>query len=216
MNTDIMMINEDLINKINVIGIMGKIGSGKSTLSNYLVTEKNFNEFSFADPLKKGLIEFFGMDEKDFYGSQEDKLKVNEYWNTSARELCQTIGTNIFRDSIKIFLPNLKSDDNFWIKRTHLNILKYVEKENAKNMNSSNENNKINIVFSDIRFENELNYVKNQLNGKVYYIERSNNTHDTNNHKSESNYQDLITKYNVITLENNSSINNLYNKFINL
>ena len=216
MNTDIMMINEDLINKINVIGIMGKIGSGKSTLSNYLVTEKNFNEFSFADPLKKGLIEFFGMDEKDFYGSQEDKLKVNKYWNTSARELCQTIGTNIFRDSIKNFLPNLKSDDNFWIKRTHLNILKYVEKENAKNMNSSNKNNKINIVFSDIRFENELNYVKNQLNGKVYYIERSNNTHGVINHKSESNYQDLITKYNVITLENNSSINNLYNKFINL
>ena len=216
MNTDIMMINEDLIDKINVIGIMGKIGSGKSTLSNYLVTEKNFNEFSFADPLKKGLIEFFGMDEKDFYGSQEDKLKVNEYWNTSARELCQTIGTNIFRDSIKNFLPNLKSDDNFWIKRTHLNILKYVEKENAKNMNSSNENNKINIVFSDIRFENELNYVKNQLNGKVYYIERRNNTHGVINHKSESNYQDLITKYNVITLENNSSINNLYNKFINL
>ena len=211
-----MNLDNTILSNINVIGIMGQIGSGKSTLSNYLVSQKKYTEFSFADPLKKGLIEFFGMDEKDFYGSQEDKLKVNEYWNTSARELCQNIGTNIFRDNIKNFLPNLKSDDNFWVKRTHLDILKHIEKENTKNMNNSNENNKINIVFSDIRFENELNYVKNQLNGKVYYIERSNNTHGVINHKSESNYQYLIDKYNVILIENNSSINNLYNKFINL
>ena len=209
-----MIIDDILIDKINVIGIMGKIGSGKSTLSNYLVAEKNFKEFSFADPLKKGLIEIFGMDEKDFYGSQEDKLKINEYWNTNARELCQKVGTNIFRDNINVFLPNLKSNENFWVKRTHLDILKHIEKENSNI--SSNKNNKINIVFSDIRFENELNYVKNILKGNIYYIERSNNinnTKDINIHKSETNYKYLIDKYNVITLENNSSINNLYSNF---
>ena len=57
-----MNLDNTILSNINVIGIMGQIGSGKSTLSNYLVSQKKYTEFSFADPLKKGLIEFFGMD----------------------------------------------------------------------------------------------------------------------------------------------------------
>jgi len=36
-----MNLDNTILSNINVIGIMGQIGSGKSTLSNYLVSQKN-------------------------------------------------------------------------------------------------------------------------------------------------------------------------------
>jgi dephospho-CoA kinase len=36
-----------------LIGITGKIGSGKSTSANYLVNSWNFTEYSMAEPIKE-------------------------------------------------------------------------------------------------------------------------------------------------------------------
>ena len=47
------------------IAIIGKMCSGKSFLSNYLVQEKNFTRIGFGDFVKKYAAEIFGMETKD-------------------------------------------------------------------------------------------------------------------------------------------------------
>jgi hypothetical protein len=66
------------------------------------------------------------------------------------------------------------------------------------------------IVFSDIRFQDELDYIK-KLNGVIIRINRSNNIqNEFNNHLSEQ----CINKLNNIDIEieNNLTINDLNNK----
>ena len=40
-----------------IIGIVGNKNVGKDTLADYLVKEKGFIKYAFADPLKEGLKE---------------------------------------------------------------------------------------------------------------------------------------------------------------
>lgn len=64
------------------IAIIGKMCSGKSFLSNYLVKEKNFTRIGFGDFVKKYAVEIFGMKTKDRKLLQElgQKLRqIDEY-----------------------------------------------------------------------------------------------------------------------------------------
>ena len=62
-----------------IIGIAGKIGVGKTTTSDYLAQKYSFYEYSFAEPIKKiGLI--FGFESHQLYGTQSQKMEVNEHW----------------------------------------------------------------------------------------------------------------------------------------
>ena len=87
-----------------IIGIAGKIGVGKTTTSDYLAQKYSFYEYSFAEPIKKiGLI--FGFESHQLYGTQSQKMEVNEHWGVSARHFLQKFGTDICRDSIPQLFP---------------------------------------------------------------------------------------------------------------
>jgi len=76
---------------INRIAFVGRLGSGKTTASEYLVNEYGFKRYSFAAKLKEICAEMF-----------PDKFEGG----TKPRELLQFIGTDAFR----------KFDADVWVK----------------------------------------------------------------------------------------------------
>ena len=91
-----------------IYGIIGKIGSGKTTISEYLKL-KGFLEYSFATPLKKVAIAL-GFSDSEIHGTQEEKLNVNKTWNISGREFLQKFGTEVCRNMLPDLFPVLKNN----------------------------------------------------------------------------------------------------------
>ena len=121
-----------------IIGIVGEIGSGKSTVAIYF-KHHGYNEYTLATPIKKIAVAL-GFKPEQVYGNQIDKSQLNDVWNISGREFCQKFGTEVCREYLPTVLPTMK---DMWIR--------LLEKELEKNEN---------IVVSDIRFKNEADVVK--------------------------------------------------------
>ena len=76
-----------------IIGITGKLHSGKDTVADYF--SKHFTgsiKRGFADALKEIGMNIFGFSEKQMY-EQEEKEKVDPFWNISTRAWNQHIET---------------------------------------------------------------------------------------------------------------------------
>ena len=177
-----------------VIGIVGNKNVGKDTLADYLVENKDFTKYAFADPLKNCLKELFGLSDDQLYGDKKEEY--DPIWETTPRELLQFFGTEIMQYKIQDLLPNLKR--TFFIKRFEQFV---------------NENPNKNIVVSDIRFQHELDVVL-KYNGTVIKVERKNSSKTFLNHASESNIDKLINF--TYKIENNDTKEELFNKFNNL
>ena len=61
-----------------IIGICGLIGSGKDTIADILVQEKNFEKLSFADKLKDGVASVFGWDRQMLEGKTDSSRSWRE------------------------------------------------------------------------------------------------------------------------------------------
>jgi hypothetical protein len=180
-----------------IVGINGKMNSGKSTTANILVS-MGYKELSFADNLKQMCIHAFRLTEDQVYtqigkqtkfekpvslnifhlsdivswvdmvnrilvkGDQFTKMKRNLGRSfESPRDILQFVGTEICRECI---------DLNF-----HLNVL-----ESQIKMHD-------NVVISDVRFHNELEFIK-KLNGALVLVKDINQPQSESTHESE---QDL-------------------------
>jgi predicted HAD superfamily Cof-like phosphohydrolase len=183
--------------KIKVIGITGRKGVGKDTLGKFLVDNKGYERLGFADALKEATKNIFGFNDEQVYGNLKEN--VDEFWQKSPREILQYLGTNVFRNSIQDFMPNVGKD--LWIhvvKRKILNRLK--ENPDAK------------FVITDVRFQNEIDAI-HELGGKIIKVSRT-VTNDANSlHESEMSIDTLETDY---VINNNSSINELWTTAINM
>lgn len=184
-----------MIPKINLtlIGIIGKMGSGKTTISNYLIKTHGFVKISFADPLKKMLID-------------TGILSINDLFPTKtpyARKMLQTIGTDIIRNKV---------DQDYWVKKFKEKVIEacHMCKPVVDNIVSN-----VKIVVDDIRFPNEFYCVTNELNGKIIKVVR-----DINNcykdslesfHLHESERYVNMFSYDHLIMNNGNDLNNLYN-----
>jgi dephospho-CoA kinase len=176
---------------MSLICIIGNIGSGKSTASNIL-KQYGYEEITFANPVKEiGLI--LGFENKDLYGSQEDKLKINEFWGVSGREFMQKFATNIMRNELQKHINMNMDGKTIWVRLCEKKIIQML-KENKK------------ILVSDGRFPDEIDMIK-QYNGIILKIDR-NNSYDLG-HESES-YISKI-KYDKI-IDNNGTLDDLENE----
>jgi hypothetical protein len=146
---------------MNVIGLTGYAGSGKSTVANYLVEEHGFTRLSFAAPLKKMLRTldpilglppiFWSKSMGDFrlsdlwklaeqteqFSEGEIKAEVwikNGPWGDEYRRLLQVLGTDCIR----------AVDPEFWVK--------------AAVAQMTNPEGKY--VFDDVRFPNEAKVIE--------------------------------------------------------
>ncbi len=157
---------------MKIIGLCGEKGSGKDTVYEFIKEKYKTKRFAFADPLKESLKKLFLWDDNNF--SVDNKEKIDDYWGVSPRQMCQLMGTDVLRISLgKYFNKKLdnencldlsesscqnNSDYSFHIKRIHKEFIQIDEDYDY-------------IVFTDIRFLDELKYVKS-LGGKIFKIVR--------------------------------------------
>lgn len=140
-----------------IIAVLGWIGSGKDTVSNYLVSNHGFVKESFASTLKDTCASIFGWSREMLSGetseSREWREEVDVWWERelglsgfTPRYALQNIGTNVFRDHFHkdIWLLSLK----------------------RRLMLSENEN----MIISDCRFINEIDFLKS-LGGKLIVVD---------------------------------------------
>lgn len=179
-----------------LVGIIGKMGSGKTTVARYLIENYNFMKISFADPLKKMLLDV-GI------------LSYNELYPTKtpyARKMLQTIGTDIIRNKI---------DQDYWVKKFKEKVIEICQLYKPVENNDGNIVSKpaeVRLVVDDIRFPNEFFCVASELNGKIIKVVRNNNNCYNNFeesfhlHESER-YIDMLP-YDYL-IDNNGSLKNL-------
>lgn len=141
-----------------LIGFVGKTGVGKTHAATYLKNKYDFVEISFADPIKEIAL-ILGFTRNEVYGTQEEKLKINDSWKISGRTFLQHFGTNIMRDILPTCIPEM---ENVWI-----NLLKF----RVKKLKMLFDKNDLKIIISDCRFLDEANVIK-ELGGHLVRISR--------------------------------------------
>ena len=178
-----------------IIGISGKIGSGKSTVSE-IFQQNGFYLDSFAKSIKDISHCIFGFDRTKLDGlTQEDRLwreTPDEKYSImlkkpfSPRESLLLIGTSFGRNLIH---------NDIWIETV---------------FNRFNMGNNKNLVITDVRFPNEYDSVKKN-NGIVIRLERECSI--KSDHPSECALDDYEFDY---VIDNNGTIDELITKVNNI
>ncbi len=128
---------------MQIIGVCGFIGAGKSTVANYLVANYGFTRLSFAGTLKDTCAVLFGWDRTRLEGATpEDRAwreQPDPFWSErfgkpwTPRWALQFVGTEVVRNTLH---------QDMWV----LNV--------EKKLHALGPDAKV--VFDDARFVNEL------------------------------------------------------------
>jgi len=146
-----------------LISLTGNINSGKDTVANYLVSNHNFIQLSFAESLKDALTAIFGWDRDMLEGKtkehRETRNKVDVWWskelnipNLTPRLALTMVGTDIIRKHF---------NDYIWVLSLKNKII-HIRKVNPK----------ANIVVSDVRYINELSMLSEDFDAVLVNIIR--------------------------------------------
>ena len=119
-----------------LFGICGKAGSGKDTIGDYLVNSYGFKKIALADPIKRLVEDIFVLSHEEVHDRVRREEPMPDWDNWSVRKLLQFIGTEMFRNQLF---------DDIWVKSLW------------KRVNSDKDSN---YVVTDIRFPNELSYLR--------------------------------------------------------
>jgi hypothetical protein len=138
-----------------IIGLVGYIGSGKGTVGDILVRDHQYTKFAFADALKDATATIFmwprGLLEGDSNASRAFRERVDPWWSdklgyeVTPRLILQKMGTEACRHGIA---------DNIWIAALEKRMQGYD-----------------NVVISDVRFPNEMNFVRS-AGGVIVRVKR--------------------------------------------
>lgn len=189
-----------IMNKDNItlIGITGFKGSGKDTVGDYLCEKYGFTKLSFASALKLACKEIFSFTDDQLYG-EEDKEKIDEYWKHSPREILQKVGTELFREKLPEICDHIKND--VWIRSVDRKM-SMLHKTNPSKYNK--------FVITDVRFDNEVNFIKN-MGGKVFRVNRFDfDATDENLSKLHASERSIPRIDVHKDIENKSTLNDLY------
>lgn len=163
---------------MNLIGITGKLESGKSTLASMIIKKATVEcrEYAFAHALKNMCIDYFGFEWNDLY-TIEGKKKINPIWGITSREFMQKLGQGL-RDGIT---PDV------WVKILETEILSEQEKYGLA-------------IIDDVRMPNEVEMV-HRLGGIMVRVTRPDHISESTgikNHPSEQDLPDDIIDYDIV------------------
>jgi hypothetical protein len=141
--TTVTSISSMTSSNLPCVAFIGKMKSGKSTATQYLCDKYGYVEYYFAKPLKLGVQQLFTLSDSQLH-HVEEKNNVDPRWGVSPRYLFQQIGTDLFRNQLHKYLPQIQS---CWIR----NFFRWW---------NDNKTNGHPIVVSDCRFQNEVDAVR--------------------------------------------------------
>lgn len=140
---------------MNIVGIVGFIGSGKGAAGDILV-ENGFVKESFAKGVKDTASVMFGWKRHLLEGDTEESRTFREepdlFWSQrfgrdfTPREVLQKLGTEVGRDVFH---------EDFWVLQLEHRVKNYTKP----------------VVITDVRFPNEIDWI-HKMGGKVYEIQR--------------------------------------------
>lgn len=136
---------------MKIIGLTGKAGVGKDTVADYLVANHGFRKYSLAGPLKE-MLKVIGVD----CDNRETKELPHHVFGVSPRRMAQTLGTEWMRDCVAT---------DGWLRLADQHIKTTMELENLADVPSVKG-----IVFSDVRFENEADFIRQR--GTLVHVMR--------------------------------------------
>ncbi len=146
-------------NSFQVVGIVGRLNSGKGTASQVFIDE-GYDDRAFADPLKRILHELFDIPKGVLWGPSENRTG-------EVRQMLQELGTDFARK----FRPDV------WIDKMRETI-KRSHRQGAPG-----------IVITDVRFINEVEMLREFDATIIHIERPSSGAHETqkaNDHPSES------------------------------
>jgi len=172
-----------------IILFTGKIGSGKTTAS-AILKKYGFIQYNFADALKQFALSI-GFTKEQLYGTQQQKLEINDFWKISAREFLQKFGTDVCRDSLPKLIPNMDMNNrSLWCRI----IEQHLDQPNEL------------IVIGDGRFPDEIQLIKDHNGVIIELIRNSTDSTDYINHISETALDGFDADYKI---ENNGTKHDL-------
>lgn len=127
-----------------VIGLSGLAGAGKDTIADYMRSVYAAEKMAFADPLKKSVAILLAESVEKFQ-DRETKEQKHPFWGITRRKIMQDMGDNVRQ----CFGPD------FFIWRLHQQITQC-------NANL--------IVVTDVRYNQEADYIKNVMRGKIWKV----------------------------------------------
>lgn len=194
---------------IQLIGISGKAGSGKSAVAAYLRNAyQDTFIYPFASQLKLAASIKFGIP-IEYFHDRELKEKPHPYWGVSPRKIAQFDGTEVTREK---YVELIEDSNNFWIKRLtgHINgELTYFSEELKQTIDISIGDT---IVIPDVRFQNEYDWVIANK-GLMIQLERegADGGVGIEGHISEMGYNSIDNER-TFKCANNGTLDELYKK----
>lgn len=194
--SDITTVSQQHLFPRLLLGISGRRRHGKTTLSEHLTTKHQFIEYAFATPLKLGCKALFGLTDAQI--TDEEKDRPDPLWGISPRYILQHIGTNLVRNDLKKFLPNIRLKHTLWIE----NFIRFLE--------TLPQNCFQRVVVSDVRFLDEAEVLR-QHGAQIIKVIRPmpHAANDANTHSSELLIDKIKSDYEII---NNKTICDLQQK----
>jgi hypothetical protein len=204
--------------KINIIGVVGKKHSGKSTIAKYLVENFNYFEYNFGDKVKRIAKILFNFKNEQL-NSHSLKEQSDNFWGITPRTTFQQIGTQFGQFDIPNELfPCLKNNDGklngkndkcFWV----ISMLQEINELVVK----TEKTKTFNIVIGDMRFEHEYEYINNLMveypdifQFKCFKIVR-NTEKIVDEHISENDLNNISDEvYPFIIIYNNGQLEDLF------
>jgi hypothetical protein len=148
---------------MKIIGLTGKAGVGKDTVADYLVKNHGFRKYSLAGPLKE-MLKVIGVE----CDNRETKELPHPIFGVSPRRMAQTLGTEWMRNCVAA---------DGWLRLADQFVRTTIELNNLEDVPSIQG-----IVFSDVRFENEAEFIRPR--GTLVHVMR--NTEAVAAHSSEA------------------------------
>ena len=161
----------------SLVGICGNIGAGKDAAADYLVAEHGYEKISMAYPLKEMVATMFNLDDRQVWGSQEEKAEYIEHlppdpegnrW--TGRRLLEFVGSDIFRSIWA----------EVWVHAIRQELVGLGH--HCPGVFPAP------VVIPDIRFDNERDLIK-EFGGVLIRIEKEGNDKDQTAHPNGQYYK---------------------------
>jgi hypothetical protein len=125
-----------------IVGLTGKKQHGKSTVAQHLVENYGFVEMSFAAALKRFLADLLDVP-VELLNDEKERSKILRPYGKSLRVIMQEFGTDYVRE---------KLHPDFWVLK--------VAGAYKRRKSSHPKGKPFNVVFSDVRFDNEAHAIR--------------------------------------------------------